>query len=699
VSKELRGAGAGHLVLRALLGAALFVAAGCLGRLTIIDGRALSLIWPAAGIAGLWIGSGSRRTLPVDLAALALATFTVNVVTGAEPVLALILVVTNLAQVCVFVVLVRRWVPALWGFGGTAPLQRLVDLGQLTFAAVLGCLTGALLGALGMQTLLHGTHVATFLVWWGRNSVAVMVVVTLGLLVLQPLATSPDASTRWRLVRTALRPASVSRLVEAGALVCCTVGLSVVLFADDSLEPLAFLLLVTSVWAGIRFPPLAVTLHGVAMGAAGVGFTLAGEGPFVSIENLYYRALVSQVFVAMTVLTGLALAFSRVERDRANCDLAEARRSADDRARLLDAVLESMKEGVVVVEEGGRLLVHNSASRELAGLVDAVPDHVREAGAYGLFHPNGLPLRDEEMANVRALAGETVAPFDVHVRTPEIPEGRVLEISGQPLVSDDPSSPLRAMVNLRDVTLDRQHRDTLASFAGVVAHDLFNPLTVLDGWTEALGDEFAQGAVTPVVGEVMVTRIQRASKHMRDFIADLMSYTIARDQSLRYGPVDLTATVRALAAMRAEGPNSPQIVVEDRLQVWADTGLVRQLLDNLIGNAIKYVEAGTRPVVEVTGTTVGDWLEVRVSDNGVGIPEHQREAIFENFHRAHSEGFGGSGLGLAICRRIVDRHGGTIHVVPARRGTGSTFVFRLPRIAAIPGGVPEPAPLHVQQSI
>ena len=89
------------------------------------------------------------------------------------------------------------------------------------------------------------------------------------------------------------------------------------------------------------------------------------------------------------------------------------------------------------------------------------------------------------------------------------------------------------MVNLRDVTLDRQHRDTLASFAGVVAHDLFNPLSVVDGWTEALADEFEHGPVSPRSARRWSTGSSDAAAHMREFIADLMSYTIARDQSLR----------------------------------------------------------------------------------------------------------------------------------------------------------------------
>ncbi|MCZ4499795.1 MAG: sensor signal transduction histidine kinase [Marmoricola sp.] len=663
-----------------------FVLAALLGRTTIIDRDALSLVWPAAGVSALWIGSTSGSLRRRSLLVLGGTTFLVNSLTGAPAALAAVFVVTNLVQVLTFVRLISAWVPDLWGFGGTAPLVHLRDLGRLTVAAVLSCLLGAALGTIGLAAVLGSTDVSSLLVWWGRNAVAVIVLVSVGVLAGRPLLTCRTPREAVTLVARSLRPRSALRVVEVALLLGASAGLYLILFLAPTAGPLAFLILVMSVWAGIRFSPLVVGLHGIAMGVTGIVFTLHGIGPFAEIASLHYRALAAQVFVAMAVLKGLALAFSRAERDLAILELAEARRASDERAQLLDAVLQSMKEGIVVIDESGAILVRNAAGRNLAGLVGEPAERLQPAATYGLFHENGLPVLDAELPGARALAGETVDSEDLHLRTATVPEGRVLEFSAQQLRSTDPSGLRRAMVNVRDVTLDRQHRDTLASFAGVVAHDLFNPLSVVDGWAEALADEFRQGPVSPAVGGLMVGRIHDAAEHMRDFIGDLMSYTIARDQSLKQGPVDLTAMVRSLAGLRTDVTSASLIVVGDDLQVWADTGLVRQLLDNLIGNAVKYVAAGTRPVVEVTGEAVGDWLEVRVADNGIGIPEHQREAVFETFHRAHGDGYRGTGLGLAICRRIVDRHGGTIHVAPGPRGTGSTFVFRLPLLA--PAGTP-----------
>ncbi|MFL6024571.1 MAG: ATP-binding protein, partial [Marmoricola sp.] len=614
--------------------------------------------------------SGTRRTLPVDLAALAVATYVVNTVTGAPAWLGGLLVATNLLQVVIFVSLVRYWAPDQWGFGGSRPLSRLEDLGRIAFAAQLACLSGAVVGGIGLQLVRGSVDPASFLVWWGRNTVALVIIVLLCVLVLQPLVTAPRRA-RLSLVTDALRVSSASRAVEIGSLIGVSVAVNMVIFLDPALDAVRFLLLGMSVWAGLRFTPVAVMLYGLAMGGTGIAFTLAGLGPFAAIESLEYRALISQVFLAMSVLTGLALAFSRAERDVANAELAVARRAADERARLLDAVLATMTEGVVVIDDEHRVLVRNNAARELVGMDD------RPASDYGLFHPNGLPLTREELPALRALAGEDVEAQDFHVRTPSVPLGRVVEISARPLDGDDPSAPQRALVNLRDVTLDRQHRDTLASFAGVVAHDLFSPLSLVDGWAENLEAEFAEGDVAASTGLPMVARIRVAADHMREVIGDLLAYTVVRDQSLRMEAVDLTTLIRGLARLSAEGPSAPVIAVSDDLVAWADAGLMRQLFDNLLGNATKYVERGVRPAIAVTGAVLGSEVEIRVTDNGIGIPAEHRDHVFETFARAH-DGYNGSGLGLAICHRIVDRHGGRIRIEDGPKRIGTSFVISLP---------------------
>jgi len=116
--------------------------------------------------------------------------------------------------------------------------------------------------------------------------------------------------------------------------------------------------------------------------------------------------------------------------------------------------------------------------------------------------------------------------------------------------------------------------------------------------------------------------------------------------------------------------------------VQADPVLVRQLIDNLVGNAIKYTAPEVVPALRITAGLDEAMVTVRIVDNGIGIPEGQHDAIFGNFHRAHlNGGFVGTGLGLAICKRILERHGGTISATDNPAG-GSCFTFTLPSCVA-----------------
>ena len=111
--------------------------------------------------------------------------------------------------------------------------------------------------------------------------------------------------------------------------------------------------------------------------------------------------------------------------------------------------------------------------------------------------------------------------------------------------------------------------------------------------------------------------------------------------------------------------------------VHGDRVLIDQVLENLIGNALKYVTAGVRPEVDVRGCADQGMVRVTVTDNGIGLPEGQHESIFAEFHRVHPAGYEGTGLGLAIARRIVTRHGGTI-VARDNPAGGTVFEFTLP---------------------
>jgi signal transduction histidine kinase len=179
---------------------------------------------------------------------------------------------------------------------------------------------------------------------------------------------------------------------------------------------------------------------------------------------------------------------------------------------------------------------------------------------------------------------------------------------------------------------------------------------------------------------------------MRSLISDLLGYATASNKEPEPTTLSLDTVVQRALTLRDApgGAGVPTVVAEELGNVWADPMLLLQLLDNLIGNAAKYVAPGTVPHIVVSSDRHADgYVEVAVADNGIGIPAAERELVFETFHRAHTTGFNGTGLGLAICKKIVEAHGGRIAAEANPAGQGSVFRFTLP---VAPGEGPRLAP-------
>ncbi|MEU8821048.1 ATP-binding protein [Actinoplanes sp. NPDC048796] len=238
----------------------------------------------------------------------------------------------------------------------------------------------------------------------------------------------------------------------------------------------------------------------------------------------------------------------------------------------------------------------------------------------------------------------------------------------------------------------RQQKADLTAFAGVVAHDLKAPLATVQAHAEFL-DEELEGRSAVDVAEIRpdLRKITAGVTRMGTLIDDLLTYAAAREGGIRPVDLDLHAladevAIAHLDAASAARRSMPTIYVGDLPPVAADPALIRQLLNNLIGNAVKYTAAGRTPRVDVTAhrTEDGRKVVVQVADRGLGVPAGQHEAIFNGFHRAHqSSGIPGTGLGLAICHRIVERHGGVI-TAEDNRGGGTIITFSLPAATGTP---------------
>jgi signal transduction histidine kinase len=220
----------------------------------------------------------------------------------------------------------------------------------------------------------------------------------------------------------------------------------------------------------------------------------------------------------------------------------------------------------------------------------------------------------------------------------------------------------------------RASDERLAAFAGQVTHDLKTPLTTMSLSLELIRDELEDGATAEDVLP-LIARALRGSARMSAMIEDVLVFA-------RIGapvdpvPVDLARVAADVVADLGGTLDGVELVIGELPVVPGDESLLRSLLLNLVANAVKFRSPDRALEVGVSSSRLGGRWRIAVADNGVGIPEDQRERVFEPMVRLDKR-VEGMGIGLATCRRVVDAHGGTIGVEAGPSG-GATFWVQLP---------------------
>jgi signal transduction histidine kinase len=220
--------------------------------------------------------------------------------------------------------------------------------------------------------------------------------------------------------------------------------------------------------------------------------------------------------------------------------------------------------------------------------------------------------------------------------------------------------------------------DELERFASIASHDLREPLRKVQMFGERLID--VEASQMSSAGRGYVSRMTDAAARMETLIDGLLLYSRVSSQVRSPEQVDLTAianeVVDDLQGVIAE--TGATVTVDPLPQVAGDPLQMRQLIQNLVSNALKFHREGVDPVVRVTGHADADAVQLIVIDNGIGLEERHTQRIFRVFERLHPRNaYPGTGMGLALCRRIAERHGGEI-TVQSTAGAGSTFTVTLP---------------------
>ncbi|HEY4877625.1 MAG TPA: ATP-binding protein [Candidatus Acidoferrales bacterium] len=342
------------------------------------------------------------------------------------------------------------------------------------------------------------------------------------------------------------------------------------------------------------------------------------------------------------------------------------------------AILRSMVEGVAVIDADERLVFYNRAFSEIFGVQDAegrpLIEVVRNAELVGLIR--------------KALRGDEGLQNDISMG---IVQMQNFSVTAAPVKALDPTGaehdlakakPSGAVVVLHDVTELRRLERVRQDFVANVSHEFKTPLTAIQGFAETL----LGGALDdPTNNRRFLDIIRNHAIRLARLTNDLLK--LARIEAgkleVEFFPVGLIELIEGCAETTLMKASRKQITLEIEVPpglpaVQGDASLLRDVLQNLLDNAIQYTPAGGH--VHVTAEAKGREAVIAVSDTGLGIPTSDRERIFERFYRvdaARSREAGGTGLGLSIAKHIVEAHNGRLWV-DSVIGEGSKFSFSIP---------------------
>jgi PAS domain S-box-containing protein len=397
--------------------------------------------------------------------------------------------------------------------------------------------------------------------------------------------------------------------------------------------------------------------------------------------------------------TGEGLGVVLVFRDVT--DKKQAEEGTKRQKELLQLILGSIADGVVVADSNGRFLLFNAAAEQVLGIgaTETTPDQWSDQ--YGSYLPDAVTLcPTNELPLVRAIRGESVDAVEVFIRNAKVPDGRLISITGRPLRGED-GAMRGGVVVFHDITLQKRAQEALIQakeeavrasqfkdqFLSTMSHELRTPLNAVLGFSDLLADE-RYGTLNDRQ-QRYVSHIHSGGKHLLKLITDILDLSkieAGRMEIVREDVSIASAFGEVLSALQPLADKKSQRLTqqaEPGLYVSADVTRFKQILMNLVGNAIKFTPEAGR--IEMVARQVGGQVRLEVRDNGPGIVPEEQQRIFEAFVRLSQTGNAteGTGLGLAITSRLVELHGSKLEI-DSKPSKGTCFYFSLSLLAMVP---------------
>ncbi|HEY9763290.1 MAG TPA: ATP-binding protein [Trichocoleus sp.] len=407
------------------------------------------------------------------------------------------------------------------------------------------------------------------------------------------------------------------------------------------------------------------------------------------------------------------------ERKQAEAERENLLTRMETGLRQLEAVLNSMAEGLIITDASGKIIVFNPVALDLyqyASLDEVVHPSHSLPEIFEMRDLQGTLIPPGQWPICRALSGETFANCELLVYRRDTGKTWIGSYTGTPVYNSERQIIL-AVVTMRDVTAQRQAQIDLArslqaeqtarehaetanrlkdEFLAVLSHELRSPLNPILGWTKLLRSR----PFDPQTTDRALETIERNAQLQAQLIEDLLdvSRILQGKIALNLTDVNLASVIEAALETVRLTADAKSVALQTQIhdgvgQVKGDAARLQQIVWNLVSNAVKFTPQGG--VIDVRLQRSGAYAQIQVKDTGKGIKPEFLPHLFEYFRQEDStttRKFGGLGLGLAIVRHITEIHGGTVWAESPGEGLGSTFTVELPLLPYSPAAPEQPKP-------